>query len=118
MSYSASHLTKNFTRSDAVYDEDYSRGRKDNTAQNLNVFRKMALNLLRFADFSHITTKKLSFNNAFFCMRPFAVSVSPNGLQVLGDIVVPFEQIGHLPVVAHQVIAKVYRTAAHFKGVD
>lgn len=44
--------------------------------------------------------------------------ISSNGLQVLGDIVVPFEQIGHLPVVAHQVIAKVYRTAAHFKGVD
>lgn len=46
---------------DTVYDEDYSRGRKDSTAQNLNVFRKMALNLLRSADFSPITTKKLSF---------------------------------------------------------
>lgn len=53
-----------------------------------------------------------------FLHATLAVSVSPNGLQVLGDIVVPFEQIGHLPVVAHQVIAKVYRASAHFKGVD
>lgn len=43
---------------DTVFDEDYSRVRKDNSAQNLNVIRKITMNLLNAVDFSDIVKKK------------------------------------------------------------
>ena len=42
---------------DTVFDEDYCRVRKDNSAQNLNVIRKITMNLLAATDFSDIIRK-------------------------------------------------------------
>ncbi len=42
---------------DTVFDEDYCRVRKDNSAQNLNVIRKITMNLLAATDFSDIIKK-------------------------------------------------------------
>ena len=43
---------------DTIFDEDYCRVRKDNSAQNLNVIRKLVLNLLKSLDFSEFSRKK------------------------------------------------------------
>ena len=42
---------------DTVFDEDYCRVRKDNSAQNLNIIRKITMNLLAATDFSDIIKK-------------------------------------------------------------
>ena len=42
---------------DTVFDEDYCRVRKDNSAQNLNIIRKLVMNLLKGMELP-ITTKK------------------------------------------------------------
>ena len=41
-----------------VFDEDFSTVRKDNSAQNLNILRKYALNVLKQVDFSEYSKKK------------------------------------------------------------
>ena len=43
---------------DMLFDEDFSTVRKDNSAQNLNILRKYALNILKQADFSEFSKKK------------------------------------------------------------
>ena len=43
---------------DNIFDEDFSTLRKDNSAQNLNIMRKFALNALKQADFSKFSKKK------------------------------------------------------------
>ena len=43
---------------DNIFDEDFSTLRKDNSAQNLNIMRKFALNALKQVDFSEFTKKK------------------------------------------------------------
>lgn len=43
---------------DTVFDEDYCRVRKDNSAQNLNAIRKLAMNLLKKIDLPVATKKK------------------------------------------------------------
>jgi len=43
---------------DTVFDEDYCRVRKDNRAQNLNVIRKLVMNLLKGLDLPIETKKK------------------------------------------------------------
>ena len=43
---------------DMIFDEDFSTVRKDNSAQNLNILRKYALNVLKQADFSEFSSKK------------------------------------------------------------
>ena len=43
---------------DTVFDEDYCRVRKDNSAQNLNVIRKLVMNLLKGIDLPIATKKK------------------------------------------------------------
>ena len=43
---------------DVVFDEDFSTVRKDNSAQNLNILRKYALNVLKQVDFSEYSKKK------------------------------------------------------------
>lgn len=46
---------------DAILNEDYCRIRKDNAAANLNVLRKIALNILKQIDFADVVkAKKLS----------------------------------------------------------
>ena len=42
---------------DTVFDEDYCRVRKDNSAQNLNIIRKLVMNLLKGIELP-VTTKK------------------------------------------------------------
>ena len=43
---------------DMIFDEDFSTVRKDNSAQNLNIIRKYAINSLKQVDFSEFSTKK------------------------------------------------------------
>ena len=43
---------------DTVFDEDYCWVRKDNSAQNLNIIRKLVMNLLRGLDLPIATKKK------------------------------------------------------------
>ncbi|MDY4767299.1 MAG: ISAs1 family transposase, partial [Treponema sp.] len=43
---------------DTVFDEDYCRVRKDNSAQNLNIIRKLVMNLLKGLDLPVATKKK------------------------------------------------------------
>ena len=43
---------------DAVCDEDFSTVRKDNSAQNLNILRNYASNVLKQVDFSEYSKKK------------------------------------------------------------
>lgn len=43
---------------DTVFEEDYCRVRKDNSAQNLNIIRKLVINLLRGIDLPISTRKK------------------------------------------------------------
>jgi len=43
---------------DAILNEDYCLVRKDNAAANLNVVRKIALNILKQVDFSDIIKSK------------------------------------------------------------
>ena len=43
---------------DTVFDEDYCRVRKDNSAQNLNIIRKLVMNLLKGIDLPVETKKK------------------------------------------------------------
>lgn len=43
---------------DTVFDEDYCRVRKDNSAQNMNIIRKIVMNLLKSLDFSSFARKK------------------------------------------------------------
>lgn len=43
---------------DMIFDEDFSTVRKDNSAQNLNILRKYALNVLKQVDFSEFSSKK------------------------------------------------------------
>lgn len=43
---------------DTVFDEDYCRVRKDNSAQNLNIIRKLVMNLLKELDLPVATKKK------------------------------------------------------------
>ena len=43
---------------DNIFDADYCLVRKDNAAQNLNVIRKIAMNLLKQADFSDVIKSK------------------------------------------------------------
>ena len=43
---------------DTVFDEDYCRVRKDNSAQNLNVIRKLVMNLLKGIDLPIATNQK------------------------------------------------------------
>lgn len=43
---------------DNIFDEDHCLVRKDNAAQNLNVIRKIAMNLLKQADFSDVIKSK------------------------------------------------------------
>lgn len=56
---------------DTVFDEDYCRVRKDNGAQNLNIIRKLVMNLLKGLDLP-ITTKKKNLtigNKQTLCLR-------------------------------------------------
>ena len=58
---------------DTVFDEDYCRVRKDNSAQNLNLIRKIVMNLLKSIEFSEIfPTKKKNLtigNKQTLCLR-------------------------------------------------
>lgn len=58
---------------DRVFDEDFCRVRKDNSAQNMNVIRKIVMNLLKSQDFSVLfPTKKKRLtigNKQTLCMR-------------------------------------------------
>ena len=56
---------------DVIFDEDFSTLRKDNSAQNINIIRKFALNALKQIDFSAYSNKKnLTISNRqFLCNR-------------------------------------------------
>lgn len=56
---------------DVIFDEDFSTLRKDNSAQNLNIIRKFALNALKQIDFSEYSSKKnLTISNRqFLCNK-------------------------------------------------
>lgn len=56
---------------DTVFDEDYCRVRKDNSAQNLNIIRKLVMNLLKGLDLP-VTTKKKKLtigNKQTLCLK-------------------------------------------------
>ena len=58
---------------DTVFDEDYCRVRKDHSAQNMNIIRKIVMNLLKSLDFSELfPTKKKNLtigNKQTLCMK-------------------------------------------------
>ena len=49
---------------DVIFHEDASRARKDNSPLNLNVLRKIALNLVSQAQYKRISKKRLMFRAA------------------------------------------------------
>lgn len=66
---------------DVIFREDASRARKDNSPLNLNVIRKIALNLVSQAQYKRISKKKLMFRAALepelfirILFEPYSVS--------------------------------------------
>ncbi|MDE6707065.1 MAG: ISAs1 family transposase [Oscillospiraceae bacterium] len=62
---------------DVIFREDASRAKKDNSPLNMNVLRKIALNLVVQTQYKLISKKRLMFRAALFLnilFHPFSVS--------------------------------------------